>query len=82
MDDGAPIRAIEPPQQVQERALPNAGRADYCHHLTGLDLQIEIAEHGDGRAADGVGLDEAPSFEKRHELRDVTKTRSTRSQSL
>ena len=44
--DAALIDAIEAAQHVQQRALPDAGRADDRHHLARLDRQIEIAQHG------------------------------------
>ena len=48
----AGVGAIEPAEHVQQRALADAGRADNRHHLAGLDRQVEIAQHGQRRAAD------------------------------
>ena len=64
--DGAAIGAIEATEHVQQRALPHARRADDGHHLPGVDTEIEIAQHGQRRLTDGIALDDAARFEKRH----------------
>ena len=46
----ARVDAIEAAEHVQQRALPDARRADDRHHLARLDLQIEIAQHRQRRA--------------------------------
>ena len=53
------VGAIEPAQQVQQRALADAARADDGDHLPALDDQIEVAEHVDVLRADAVALVEA-----------------------
>ena len=60
------VGPIEPAQDVQQRALADAGRADNRHHLARLDLQIEIAQHGQRRPADRVALDDSARFEEWH----------------
>ena len=54
--DAARVGAIEAAQQVQQRALADAARADDGQHLPALDDQIEIAEHVDVLRADAVAL--------------------------
>ena len=39
------VGPIESAEHVQERALPDAGRAHDRHHLALLDGEIEIAQH-------------------------------------
>ena len=73
--DRALIDAIEPAEHVQQRALPDARRADDRDHLAGLDRQIEIAQHGQRVAADRVALDDAARFEKGIDYRLVTTAR-------
>ena len=39
--DAALVRRVEPAEHVQQRALPDAGRADNRHHLAALERQVE-----------------------------------------
>ena len=64
--DGAAIGAIEATEHVQQRALPHPRRANDGHHLPGVDAEVEIAQHGQRRLTDGIALDDAARFEKRH----------------
>ena len=59
----AAIGAIQPAQQVQERALADARRADDRDHLARVDLQIEIAEHDERASGDVVALHDAAGFD-------------------
>jgi len=60
--DAALVDAIEPAEHVQQRALSNARGADDGDHLARLDGQVQIAEHGQRVAADGIALDETARF--------------------
>ena len=66
IDDRARVGAIEAAEHVQQRALADARRADDRDHLAGLDREIQVAQHGQPRGADGVALGDAAGFEKRH----------------
>jgi hypothetical protein len=50
------IDTIERAEDVQQRALPHARRADDRDHLAGLDLQMQIAQHGQRSSADRIAL--------------------------
>ena len=43
--DRSRVHPIEPAQQMQQRALADAGRADHRDHFAALDRQIQIAQH-------------------------------------
>ena len=64
--DRARVGRVEPAQDVQQRALADARRSDDGHHLAALEREIEILEHGQARAADGVALREAGDVDERH----------------
>ena len=61
------IDAIEAAEQVQQRALADARRADDGGHLAGVHLEIEIAKHRERLSADRIALDEAARVEKGHQ---------------
>jgi len=60
------IGAIEPPKQVQQRALAHTGGADNRYHLAALDGQIEAAQHMQPLASDVVTLVDVGGDEKGH----------------
>src|SRR5262245_21331472 len=64
--DRSGIRPIEPAQQVQERALANARRADERHHLASLNVEIDVAQHVQSGAPGLVGLVQAADAYERH----------------
>src|SRR5687768_746535 len=64
--DRARIGAVESSQQVQQRALADAGRADDCHHLTLLDREVEIPQHMQPLSPDQITFIEVSRGEKRH----------------
>ena len=66
--DRAGVRAIEAAQQVQQRALADAGGAHDRDHLAALDREDEIAQHLQPPVGDRVGLGEAGGSDKRHRL--------------
>ncbi len=57
--DRACVRAIQPAEHVQERALADSRRADNRHHLAGLDHQVEIAKNQQFPAADRISFSDA-----------------------
>jgi hypothetical protein len=60
--DAALIDTIQSAKHVQQGALADAGRADDRDHLSRLDRQIEIAQHGQRLTADRIALDDAAGF--------------------
>ena len=57
---------VQTAQDVQQRALPDAGGSDDRDHLSGLDSQIQVAEDRQGTPANDVALPDAPGLEKTH----------------
>ena len=66
--DGAGIRAIQAAQQMQQRALADAGGAHDRDHLAALHREREIAQHLQATVGDRVGLGDAGGSDKRHRL--------------
>src|SRR4051794_32526012 len=56
--DRALVRAVEPAEQVQQRGLAAARRADQRDQLTGIEVDVGAVEHTPRGAARAVGLDE------------------------
>ena len=70
------VRAIEAAEQMQQRALADAGGADDGDHLSGLDLQIEIPKHDERPSADRIALGDAGRLEERHRQSPVASRQS------
>ena len=64
--DAALVRAVEGPQQMQERALANARRADDRDHLARFDDEIGAVERGYGRFAAAEVAPHACETDERH----------------
>ena len=65
-DDPSRVRTVEAAEQVQERALPDAGCADNRDHLAVGNVQLEVAEHVDPLRTELVDLVEALDVYERH----------------
>ncbi len=63
--DRTRVGYVECPQKVHESAFPDAGRSYDRHHLSPLDLDVQVPEHIDRSPVGPVALREAPAFEKR-----------------
>ena len=64
--DLAAVDGVESAEDVQQRALPHAGRAHDREHLALLDGQVEIAQHVEPLVARRVELVESVNADKRH----------------
>ena len=53
-----PRRHVERPEEVEERALPGAGRAGERDELAVRDVEVDPAEHLEAPVAHEVGLRE------------------------
>ena len=62
----AGVDRVEPAENVEERALPHARRADDCHHLPLLHLQIQAAQHGQHGPADRIALGQPADLDECH----------------
>ncbi len=68
-DDLSRVGAVEAAEQVQQRALANARRADDRDHLAVGDVQFEIAEHVDALRTQLIDLVEALDVDECHAIR-------------
>jgi hypothetical protein len=64
--DRAGIRRVETAEDVEKRALADARRSHDGHHIAALERDLEILEHGQTRAADGVALRQSGDGDERH----------------
>ena len=62
---GARCRRIQPPEQVQQRALARARGADDGHRFATGDREIDAVQHRDGNVAHPVDLGEAAARQDR-----------------
>ncbi len=61
---GRPIQAAE---DVHERGLAGAGRTRHGDELTLLDVEVRAAQRADDDLTDGVGLEQVPNRDDRHQ---------------
>ncbi len=66
--DRAGIRRFEPAEDVEKRAFADARRSHDGHHVAALERELEILEHGQMRAADGVAFRQSGDGDERHQL--------------
>src|SRR5207244_922247 len=59
----AGVGRVDPGDQVEERRLARAVRADDAHDLALVDVQVEVADH----PQPAEGLVQRPEFEQRHQ---------------
>jgi hypothetical protein len=65
--DSAGVHAIEPPEEMQQRALADPGCADDGHHLAAFDGEAEVAQHMEALRPDVIALIEIGRREKWHQ---------------
>jgi hypothetical protein len=69
-DDVAPRGTVEGAEDVEQRALAGATRADDGHHLTAPDLKVDAVKHGHEAAiAATVAFREIVRLDNHHSCR-------------
>src|SRR5262249_36246375 len=61
------VGAVQPAQQMQQRALADAGRTDDRHHLSMRDAKIQISEHVNVLGSDTIRLVEPRDVDESHQ---------------
>src|SRR6266849_6701831 len=60
------VGTIEPAEEMEQRRLADAGRADYGEHFATLHGEVHVAEHGHRYLGIAIRFRQRTRFEKRH----------------